>query len=72
VIKSRKLDSNSLVVEAAGYMLKNFLESGILVLGIDPAQGPAQAAQQQAFPRFVLFFNQDLARQLQSRRGTSC
>lgn len=72
VIKSRKLDSNSLVVEAAsndGYMLKNFLESGIPVLGIDPAQGPAQAAQQAGIPTLCTFFNQNLARQLRAEEG---
>ena len=43
IIKSRQLDGNSLVIEAAsndGYMLKNFAEQGIQVLGIDPASGP--------------------------------
>lgn len=66
-IKSRKLDSNSLVIEAAsndGYMLKNFVENGIPVLGIDPAQGPAQAAQQSGIPTLCTFFNKALARQL--------
>lgn len=44
LIQSRNLDASSLVIEAAsndGYMLKNFLEVGIPVLGIDPAEGPA-------------------------------
>ena len=67
LIESRKLDSNSLVIEAAsndGYMLKNFKESGIPVLGIDPAQGPAQAAQKAGIPTLCTFFNKDLARRL--------
>ncbi|HEY3230279.1 MAG TPA: class I SAM-dependent methyltransferase [Roseiflexaceae bacterium] len=64
---SRKLDANSLVVEAAsndGYMLRNFLERGIPVLGIDPAQGPAQAAQRSGIPTLCTFFGEDLARRL--------
>jgi SAM-dependent methyltransferase len=67
LIASRKLDTNSLVVEAAsndGYMLKNFLARGIPVLGIDPAQGPAQAAQRAGIPTLCTFFGEDLARRL--------
>ncbi|QYO64522.1 hypothetical protein JVX88_33460 [Leptolyngbya sp. 7M] len=48
LIDSRSLNSNSLVIEAAsndGYLLKNFMVKGIPVLGIDPAEGPAQVAQ---------------------------
>jgi len=48
---------------------EEFLESGILVLGIDPAQGPAQAAQQAGIPTLCTFFNQDLARQLRAEEG---
>ena len=49
LIKTRNLNSKSLVVEAAsndGYMLKNFVEAGIPVLGVDPADGPARVAQE--------------------------
>lgn len=72
LIESRNLDSNSLVVEAAsndGYMLKNFPESGISVLGIDPAQGPSQAAQEAGIPTLCTFFSKDLARQLRAEEG---
>jgi hypothetical protein len=67
LIASRKLDANSLVVEAAsndGYMLRNFLERGIPVLGIDPAEGPAQVAQRAGIPTLCTFFGEDLARRL--------
>lgn len=67
IIQSRQLDSNSLVVEAAsndGYMLKNFVEKGIPVLGIDPAEKPAATANEKGIPTMCTFFNKDLAVQL--------
>ena len=67
LIMSRKLNSNSLVVEPAcndGYMLRNFLEHGIAVLGIDPAKEPVQAARKLGIPILCTFFGKDLARKL--------
>src|SRR5205814_10417153 len=67
IIESRRLGAESFVLEAAsndGYMLKNFIERGIPVLGIDPAQGPAQAAQQAGIPTLCTFFGEDLAQRL--------
>ena len=67
IIKSRQLDGNSLVIEAAsndGYMLKNFAEQGIQVLGIDPASGPVETAQKKGIPTMCTFFTKDLAEQL--------
>jgi SAM-dependent methyltransferase len=67
LIISRKLDSKSLVVEPAsndGYMLKNFAEHGISVLGIDPANGPAQAANKKGIPNICRFFDLKLANKL--------
>lgn len=69
IIKSRKLDSNSLVIEAAsndGYMLKNFLEQGIPVLGIDPATGPVEKARESGVTTIHDFFTKDLAQKLKS------
>ncbi len=69
LIKLRKLDSNSLVIEAAsndGYMLKNFTEEGIPVLGIDPASGPVEAAQKAGIPTMCTFFTQVLAQKLKA------
>ncbi|MGB3557966.1 MAG: class I SAM-dependent methyltransferase [Geitlerinemataceae cyanobacterium] len=69
IIASRQLDGNSLVIEAAsndGYLLKNFAEKGIPVLGIDPASGPAEAAQKAGIETLCTFFTKDLAVQLRS------
>ncbi|MFQ5592361.1 MAG: methyltransferase, partial [Phycisphaerae bacterium] len=47
LIRTLSLNGASLVVELAsndGYLLKNFVEHGIPVLGIDPAEGPARIA----------------------------
>jgi SAM-dependent methyltransferase len=68
LIESRRIGQHSLVVEIAsndGYLLKNFVEKGIPVLGIDPA-GPAKAAQQAGIPTLNTFFTRALAEQLRS------
>lgn len=67
LIKTRHLDSNSLVIEAAsndGYMLKNFVEQDIPVLGIDPASGPVDAAIKQGVDSICTFFGKELAQKL--------
>jgi len=67
LIRSRKLDSNSLVIEPAsndGYMLRNFVDHGIPVLGIDPSKGPAEAALKIGIPTICTFFGKELAKQL--------
>ncbi len=69
IMASRKLGPESLVVEAAsndGYMLRNFVERGIPVLGIDPARAPAEAARKIGIPTLNTFFTRDLALQLRS------
>jgi SAM-dependent methyltransferase len=58
------LGPDSLVVELAsndGYLLKNYVEKGIPVLGIDPAEGPAREAEKIGVPTLVDFFTRDLA-----------
>jgi SAM-dependent methyltransferase len=67
LIVSRKLNSNSLVIEPAcndGYMLRNFVEHGIPVLGVDPAQEPVQNARKAGVPVLCTFFGEDLASKL--------
>ena len=67
LIGSRHLNPASLVVELAsndGYLLKNFVEHGIPVLGIDPADGPARAAEAVGVPTLRTFFGESFAREL--------
>jgi len=67
LIARRKLDASSLVIELAsndGYLLKNYVEKGIPVLGIDPASGPAQQAEKIGVPTLNGFFTLDLANEL--------
>lgn len=69
IINREKLNGNSLVIEAAsndGYMLREFVERGVPVLGIDPARGPAQVAEQAGVPTRCVFFDKDLAEQLRA------
>ena len=72
LIAARTLGPDSLVVEAAsndGYMLCNFVEQGIPVLGIDPADGPARKAQERGIRTLNTFFTKELAQQLRDRDG---
>jgi len=69
VIQRRQLTRHSLVIELAsndGYLLKNYLEHGVPVLGIDPAPGPAQAAEQIGVPTLNAFFTLELAKKLRA------
>ena len=64
VIARRGLGPESLVVELAsndGYLLKNYAEASIRVLGVDPASGPAAAAQKAGVPTRCVFFTRNLA-----------
>jgi len=68
--KLQRLNSDSLVVEVAsndGYLLRNFVQLGIPVLGIDPASGPAQAARDLGIDTLEDFFGDALARELRDR-----
>jgi SAM-dependent methyltransferase len=67
IVGSRRLTPGSLVVEAAsndGYMLKNFVERGIPVLGIDPAQNQVNKARSMGVNSICDFFGKDLATRL--------
>ena len=69
LITMRRLGSASLVIELAsndGYLLKNFVENGVPVLGIDPAPDQARAARQRGVPTLCTFFTRELAEKLRS------
>lgn len=69
LIDRRKLDESSLVVELAsndGYLLKNFVEKNISVLGIDPAPRQAAAAEKIGVPTLNDFFSLEVAFKLKS------
>jgi len=67
LIENLGLGASSLVIEIAsndGYLLRNFVERGVPVLGIDPAQAPAKAAIEAGVPTMNAFFGRELAAQL--------
>lgn len=71
LIARRELGRDSLVVELAsndGYLLKNFVEKGIPVLGIDPAKKQAEAARAIDVPTLNAFFSRELADNLVKAR----
>ena len=60
-------DGNSLIVEIAsndGYLLRNFVERSIPVLGIEPAENCARAAEEVGVRSLVKFFGVDTAKEL--------
>ncbi|TAN70220.1 MAG: methyltransferase domain-containing protein [Methylobacter sp.] len=61
------LGQNSLVIEIAsndGYLLKNFVATGIPCLGIEPTAGTAAAAEKLGIPVMREFFGEQLGKQL--------
>lgn len=69
LIARRGLNAGSFVIELAsndGYLLRNYLEHGIPVLGIDPAEGPARAAARAGVTTLNTFFTQELAGKLRA------
>ena len=62
-----KLGPGSLVVELAsndGYLLQNFVQKSIPVMGIDPASNVADVAVRKGVPTLVRFFGEAVAREL--------
>lgn len=67
LIDNRKLGPGSLVVELAsndGYLLKNYVEHGIPVLGIDPVPALCEAAEKIGVRSRAEFFGLAVARKL--------
>ncbi len=74
LIRRRSLGSHSFALELAsndGYLLKYYVEAGIPCLGIDPAEGPAQAARENGVPTLSTFFTEKLARELRDQGKTA-
>jgi len=74
LIAGRGLGDDSFVVEVAsndGYLLRNFAEKGIRVLGIDPAPDQAVAAEAIGVPTRQEFFGADLATRIRSKQGAA-
>ena len=64
LIDRRGLSEDSFVIELAsndGYLLKNYVERNIKVLGIDPAPGPVKVAQDAGIETMLAFFSSTLA-----------
>ncbi len=64
------LDQDSLVVEVAsndGYLLKNYQEKGIPILGVEPARNIARVAVERGVPTISEFFGVELAEQLRDQ-----
>jgi 2-polyprenyl-3-methyl-5-hydroxy-6-metoxy-1,4-benzoquinol methylase len=74
VLSQRNLNKSSLVIELAsndGYLLQYYVEKGIAVLGIDPADGPAKAARQRGVETLHDFFTLELAADLKAQGRTA-
>ena len=70
LVETRELDGSSRVVEIAcndGYMLRQFQECGVRVLGIDPAPGPAAAAREHGIEVLEQFFTTEMADELKEK-----
>lgn len=71
IIPQLSLNENSLVIEIAsndGYLLQNFTEQNIPVLGIEPAQNIAKVAIEKNIPTLTKFFDSQLAKDLVKER----
>lgn len=67
IIERLGLNENSFVIEVAsndGYLLKNFMESGIPCLGIEPTDSTAEAAEKFGIPVLREFFSEATGKQL--------
>ena len=70
LIKTMNFTNEDLVLEIAsndGYLLKFFQESGISVLGVEPAKNVAKIATDLGIPTIASFFGLQLAKELSER-----
>jgi hypothetical protein len=71
IAKRLNLGRDSFVIEVAsndGYLLKNFVASGVPCLGIEPTAGTAKAAKDLGIPVLEEFFGEALGRRLAAGR----
>lgn len=69
LLETRKLNAGSLVVEVAsndGYLLQFYKQSGVPVLGIEPAENIAVVAEHRGIPTLQRFFNLDVGMELRA------
>lgn len=67
VIERFGINQDSQAIEIAsndGYLLKNFKEKGVRILGVEPCANVAQAAEEIGIPSLVKFFGVDTAREM--------
>ena len=67
ISKDLELSRESFVIEVAsndGYLLKNFVQSGVPCLGIEPTDSTADAAEKIGVPVLRKFFGVEVAREL--------
>ena len=67
VIERFSFDQDSLVVEIAsndGYLLRNFNEKGIKILGVEPCANVAKAAEEIGIPSLIKFFGVKTAEEM--------
>jgi SAM-dependent methyltransferase len=72
LLATRGLGPSSFVVEVAsndGYLLHNFVAADVRALGIDPAPGPAAAAEDIGVPTIVGFFGVEAAHEIVAQHG---
>lgn len=66
------LDGGSFVAEVAsndGYLLTNFVQRGIPVLGVEPAENVARTAREKGVPTLCAFFGEQVARDIVQEHG---
>jgi len=72
IISRLNLNNTSKVMEIAsndGYLLQYFKMDGIPCFGVDPAEGPAQKANDMGIETIVSFFNLDMAAEIVKLKG---
>lgn len=71
IITFLDLTKDDFVIELAsndGYLLQFFMELGIEILGIEPAEGVAAVAKSKNIPTLIDFFGRDIANRLEKKR----